>query len=497
MHFGHKLNEFLPGKSVLKMSSKTTTILQKDQQRRGLFCPLILASAVFLFACAHVVEPEPAQLGIAIPETYSLYDGSVPTPDRWWEEFGSEELNLLVSETLQGSPTLRISLARLEQSRAQAVIAGAGKVPDLTLNAGISETRRSVNDKTITDRSENISLASTYEIDFWGRVKAQHRSALLELEASQEELYTAAITLASEVTLKWLETISVRQQLALLDKQLQTNRTILELLELRYLKGFATALDIYQQRQILAETVAAIPIPEARLQTLTHEIAVLAGKLPLTDMGLKATLFPEIVELPVLGVPADLLARRPDVMTAGLKLRAAEGQVAVARANRLPAVNLSASAGIGSDSFTFLLDDWFTNLAASLFSPLFKGGALDAEVARQESIVDERLASYENKVLIAIREVEDAMIRERKQAEYIIALDEQLSIAKDSFREAQQRYRKGLIDYLPALSALISTQRFERTVVQARLEKLNQRVKLHRALGGGWMAEEFETKIEN
>jgi multidrug efflux system outer membrane protein len=84
------------------------------------------------------------------------------------------------------------------------------------------------------------------------------------------------------------------------------------------------------------------------------------------------------------------------------------------------------------------------------------------------------------------------MVRERKQTEYIAALDEQLSIAKDSFREAQHRYRKGLIDYLPALSALISTQRFERTVVQARVERLNQRVKLHRALGGGWMAKEFE-----
>ncbi len=474
------------------MTSAIVKTQRNERQGSRFFFPLALALTVFLFACAHAVTPEPVQLGDVLPETYSLYEEAIPAPDRWWEGFNSEELNLLISETLRGSPTLRISLARLEQSRALAVKAGADKVPDLTVEAGVSETRRKVNDQVSTDSSRNFSLASTYEVDFWGRVKAKHLSALLELEASQEELYTATMTLASEVTLKWLETVSVRQQLALLDEQLRTNRTILQLLELRYLKGFATALDIYQQRQIVAETIAAIPIPEARLQTLMHELAILAGKPPRTDMGLKATRFPEIGELPGIGVPANLLARRPDVIAAGLELRAAEGQVAAARAGRLPTVNLSATAGFRSASFTDLLDEWFATLAANLTYPLFNAGALDAEVTRQEKIVDERLAAYEEAVLNAIGEVEDAMVRERKQAEYIVALDEQLNIARDSFREAQQRYRKGLIDYLPALSALISAQRFERTVVQARLKRLNQRVKLHRALGGRWMSQEFE-----
>ena len=474
------------------MASTIIEKIRSEQRRWYIPRPFVMAVFVLLTACAHTVEPKPEQLGIILPKTYSLYEETIPTPDRWWEGFDSEELNLLVSETLQGSPDLRISLARLEQSRALAVQTGAGKSPDLTLNARVSETRRMVNDQAITDRSRDLSLTSTYEIDFWGRVKSRHRSALLELEASKEELYTVAMTLASEVTLKWLETISVRRQLELLDVQLKTNRTILQLLELRYLKGFATALDIYQQRQIVAETVAAIPNLEARLQTLMNEIAVLAGRTPHSDMDLKTAEFPEIGDLPDVGVPADLLARRPDVRAAGLKLRAAEGKVATARATRLPAVNLSAAAGFGSDSFADLLEQWFASLAANLTYSIFNAGALDAEVMKQEAIVHERLAIYEEKVLTAIREVEDAMVREQKQTEFIVALDEQLSIARDSFREAQQRYRKGLIDYLPALSALISTQRFERTVVQARLERLNQRVKLHRALGGGWMEEQFK-----
>jgi len=479
------------------MTSLTSLTRLRRWPGRLLLSSAVLFMTAFLFSCAHTGTSKTAQPEFSLPETYSLYEGAALSPDRWWEGFGSDELNALVEKTLAGSLTLKSSLARLQQSRALAVQAGADMLPDLTLNAGASETRRSIDNETTTSRAKSLSLVSSYELDFWGRMRAKQRSALLDVEASQEELYTAALTLASEVTLKWLESISVRQQLALLEEQLKINKTILDLMELRYLKGFATALDIYQQRQVVAETTAAFPTLEAKLQTLSHELAVLTGNPPLTDMGLKETQFPEIGDLPDRGVPADLLARRPDVRSAGLELMAAGEDVKAARAARLPAVNLSATGGFSSNSFADLLDQWFVTLAANLAYPLYKSGAIKAEVTRQERIVDEKLASYEQTVLDAIREVEDAMVREGKQSEYLVALDEQLAIARDSYREAQQRYRKGLIDYLPALSALISTQRFERTVVQARLEKLNQRVLLHRALGGGWMSEEFEKQIEN
>ncbi len=448
-------------------------------------------------ACAHRDLREPAVPELSLPESYTLYEETAPPPDRWWESFASTELNALIEEALRGNLGLRTSLARLEQSRALAVQAGADRLPDLTLNAALSEGRRRVDNETTASRSRSLNLVSTYEVDFWGRVKAKHQAALLEVESSREDLYTAALTLASEVTLKWLEVLSVRQQLALLGEQLKTNETVLELIELRYLKGSSTALDIYQQRQVVAETRAAFLPLQARQESLLLELAVLTGKPPRTDLGLKATLFPETGGLPRTGIPAELLARRPDVRAAGLELKTAQAQVNAARAGRLPSVNLSATAGFSSDSFSDLLDNWLTNLAASLAWPLFTAGSKTAEVTRQEWIVDERLAVYRETVLTAIREVEDALLRETKQVQYIQALEEQLAIARDSYREALQRYRKGLIDYLPALSALTSAQRFERTVVQARLERISQRVKLYRSLGGDWMTREFEARDEN
>lgn len=435
-------------------------------------------------------------IGIEVPGTYAIYDETAPFPDRWWEGFGSAELDQLINEALDSSFSIRIALARLEQSRALAVQAGADRRPDLDLRAGASDTWRDADGETATNRSRSLTLVSNYEIDFWGRAAAEQKSAVLDLEASREELYTTALTLASEITLKWLELISVRQQVELLNKQMETSRTILNLIELRYLKGLASALDIYQQRQSLAEIEASFPQLESRLDTLLYELAVLVGKPPRADLGLTAGTFPEPGALPRTGVPADLLSKRPDIRAAGLKLRAAEGQVAAARAGRLPAVSLTATAGFSSESISDLLERWIASLAASLTYTIFDSGSGKAGVERQEALVRERLASYEDAVLTAIREVEDAMIREVKQDEYIEALEKQLKISQDGLREAESRYRKGLSDYLPVLTALTSTHRLERSIVQAKYDRLAYRVALYRALGGDWMEEKFDGKVE-
>lgn len=451
-----------------------------------------LVSALLFPGCAHVPSSGKAVPVIPFPETFTLYPGTVPVTDRWWNSFGSGELDALIDETFAGNLTLKQSLARLEQSSALAVQARSDRLPDLSLNAGVSETRRETDGNRVDTSSRSLNLASSWELDFWGRVKAAQRAAILEKESSQEALYSAAITLVSEVTLKWLEMISLRNQLELAHTQQETNRTILNLTEQRYLKGLANVLDIYQQRQPVAEIEASIPLLEARLKTALHEIAVLTGKPPLTDLALKATAFPQLGPLPSTGLPADLLVRRPDVRAAGLKLRVSEARTKAARAGRLPRVTLSATAGYSSDSFADLLDDWITSLAANLAWSIFDSGAKKAEVTRQEAIADENLAAYEHAVLTAIREVEDAMIREVKQAEHIEALKRQLTISREGFRESISRYRKGLSDYLPVLTALNSTHRVERSIVIARFEQLSQRVKLYRALGGGWMEEEFK-----
>ena len=451
----------------------------------------ILFLLIFLSSCAHPVIRETADPAIAIPDSWPLFQGAAPVPDRWWEAFGSEELNRLVQLALEGSLDLRQAFFRLEQARALVVRGGASRYPELDLEARASENWKETDTGTHKSRSRDLSLAGSYEVDLWGRVRSEHLKAILEMEASREEMSTAAMTLASEVTLKWLEMISVRRQLDVARAQLETNRTILDLMRLRYLKGMATALDIYQQRQAVAETEAFFPLLEGRMQTLLDGMAVLVGKPPRFDLGLAACSLPDPGPLPDAGIPADLLSKRPDVRAAGMRLRAAEGQADAARAARLPALNLTASTGYSSPLLSALFDNWLATLAASLTMPLFQAGVLEAEAERQERIADERLAAYGQRVLSAVREVEGAMTMEAEQARYIEALEKQLEVSRDGYREALSRYRKGLSDYLPVLTALSGTQRLERSLVAARFEHLSYRVALSRALGGYWMEEEI------
>jgi len=462
---------------------------------------LFVLGIALLNSCTHLKPVEHTDPGVIIPETFSLYGETAESPDRWWKEFQSEELDALIDEALADNLAVKQAYARLGQAEAIAVKAGAPRYPDLALVAGASETRRRITDgqlvdQTVTDSFKDLSLVSSYEVDLWGRISATHKSALLGVQVSREDLYTSAVTLTSEVAIRWLAIISVRNQLELIRSQVEINRTTLELINLRYLKGVATALDVYQQRLALAESLTLIPSLEALEQTLLNELAVLLGKPPQSDLKLLSDNLPEPEALPDAGIPADLLSQRPDVRAAGLKLQASEWDVTAARAARLPAIRLTAEAGFSAGTFPLLFENWLARLAGSLTAPLFKGGELDAEVERQRQIAEERLAFYGQTVLTAIREVEDAMINEEKQVEFLTALGERLKIARQSHQEALQRYRKGLNDYLPVLSALIAVQRLERDTVLARFDRLNYRVQLYRALGGTWMGPELEMARE-
>ncbi len=467
----------------------------------GAWCVL---SMVLMLAssCATYAPEQRSQAPPELPQTFTLYENTAPSPERWWESFGSAELNGLVEEALKDNLTLKQAYSRLDQSRALVTKAGSDRWPDLELTSEISNTLRRTDTgtgsaSTSTVRKRSLGLASSYELDLWGEVKSEYLSARFDMEVTREELNTAALTLASEVTLKWLEAISVRQQLELIDNQLETNLITLELIELRFRKGAATVLDVFQQRQAVKETESSIPLLEAQLQTLKHEIAVLLGKPPRTRLSLGSAHLPTVGSIPDAGVPADLLSRRPDVRAAGLKLKSADWMVSAARADRLPAVRLTGSVGYSAGEWSGLFDNWVRVLAASITAPLFDGGNRRAEVKRQTQVVEERLAAYRLAVFTAIMEVEDALVNERKQGEYIAALSDRLNIVRSTLTEALQRYRKGLNDYLPVLSALTSTQRLERTLVQARLQRLNYRVMLHRALGGSWMQDELQNQESN
>ncbi|MGD8366255.1 MAG: efflux transporter outer membrane subunit [Desulfobacterales bacterium] len=446
-------------------------------------CGLILLAGCSPFAPRQRTLPDGD-----LPAGYSLFSGNREPERRWWEDFEDPELSSLIESALKDNFSIQEAWARLNQARALAVQAGAGQIPDLNVEGNLLAGRQKANDTAESRRLESaaIGMVSSYEVDLWGRVGAGRQAADLASSASREDVGTAAVTLSAEVANRWIGIVSQRMQKRLIEEQIRINQTLLELVTLRFKTAIVSALDVYQQKQIVENLQAEIPLVEEQEQLLLHQLAVLLGKPPRTALSITAAVLPELPPLPAAGLPADLLAARPDVRAAGMRLAVADWQVAEARAARLPALSLTGRARYGEGELDVLFDNWLVSLAANLTAPVFDGGRRAAEVDRTVSLADERLAAYRRTVLTAVKEVEDALVSEAKQQAHIDGLRQVIDTARQALEEAGNRYRNGLTDYLPVLTQLLSVQGLERDLIRRNAELLATRVSLYRALGGVW-----------
>jgi NodT family efflux transporter outer membrane factor (OMF) lipoprotein len=455
-----------------------------------------------VFACSPFKPAVMPDAAGDIPDSYALYGGEPNQSPPWWQSVGSPELSRLIDTALSDSFSLKEAWARLQQARSLAIQAGAARYPDLAATGSVEYTRR--RSETLSGGSEGdgsyaVGLVSNYELDLWGRIRSQQEAALINVNATEADLQTASVTVAAEVADRWVRIISQRLQKRLLEKQLANNLIFLDLIELRFRKAMVSALDVYQQKQVVENVRARIPLVEAETQLLLHDLSVLLGRPPRADLSLMQTEMPAIGKLPPLGLPADLLANRPDVRAAGMRLKAAEWQVAAARANRLPALRFIAGAQFGRSDLDLLFDTWLLSLAANLTAPILDGGRRAAEVDQARAQADERLWFYRQTVLTGVKEVEDALESETRQREHIRGLEAVKAAARKGLEEAVQRYRRGLSDYLPVLTQLIAVQDLERDLIRQQETLIRYRIGLHRALGGGWIrnADTPEATMEN
>jgi NodT family efflux transporter outer membrane factor (OMF) lipoprotein len=454
-------------------------------------CTLVLFASLTLTGCTLFTPETRLPAHDAVPDEFSNQAPAADTDQRWWESFRSEQLNVLVEEALTGNFSLKESWARLRQTEALAIQSGAAQWPDLNVEAGVSGggqlAMQSNGHTTYTPlESYRLGVASTYEVDLWGRIRSKQQAAILSASASREDLNAAAISLAANVTTRWIGVMSQRMQKKLLQRQLEANTTVVNLLELRFRKSLASALDVFQQRQVVEQVRAQMPLAEQQEQRLLNELALLLGRMPFETPKVVAEQLTIPQDVPATGLPIQLLSARPDIRAAMSRLEAADWSVSGARADRLPTIRLTGSAAYQAGELDALFDNWLFNLAAGLTAPLFDGRRRAAEVERRRAVVDESLAAYRRTILNAVREVEDALVGEIKLREHLVGLNAQLSAAQSALNEARQRYRSGLNDYLPVLTQLVSVQNLERTIINRTADLLVARVDLFRALGGGW-----------
>ncbi|MCD6580887.1 MAG: efflux transporter outer membrane subunit [Desulfuromusa sp.] len=452
---------------------------------------LLLLSLLLLTACNPL---RPAQLELPeAPEHYATEQTGVVVQlsEYWWTDFHDPQLNQLQQQLFSSNLDLRQALYRLQQLEALQKITGASLWPQLNLNGSLSRDQSVGIPNDTTATNSRLSVAAGYEIDLWNKLRDKNKAAELRQQAGEREVQALLLSLSAQLTEQYFLAVEQRAHLELLKQQTARKNEFLLTVTERYRVGLSTATEVYQAQQNLAIVATLIPDRQTTLIRSQNNIALLLGQLP-GSIIIVGDQLPELNNVVDIGLPANLLLRRPDVAAAQLQLEAVDLELAAALAERLPAINLSATLG---RSVTHLaagdIEGTFWNLALGLAQPLFDGGRRRAETERQDAIRAEKLAAYRQTLLMAFQEVESALIAEINSTDKINRLERQRQINYKNLQLTQDNYLYGLTDSRDLLLSQILQLEILSQQINNHRQQLSNRITLARALGGSWMTGEI------
>lgn len=409
--------------------------------------------------------------------------------DKWWRDFSDPQLNGLIDQALANNYSLQASLARIKQSQSRWDQAGSSKTPNVQLTAQQSRQWQDglQQDGTTTDQWQ-LGLSASYELDFWGRIDSLDEQALQQLNASRAAKNIQTNTVVSQVALAWYGSLQESQQLLLLGQQQARIKNALEVIRGRYLRGKVNASDMWQQEQLLESINSDIIRSETALAIYQQQLALWIGTVSVDQVSAKT--MPEPFHIPrftdpIAQVTSEALHQRPDVKQAYAQILAAQAGLNVAQSNRYPRFTLSASYISAVDTPSDILNNWMTNLIAGLAVPLIDGDNLQAEVRRNQAVVEEAVANYQQVILTAMQEIEQGLINETQQFSLSKSLELQLQLANKTQQYLTQRYSNGAGDFLSLLTNQQQTLQLERQVLAADYQQLKYRIQLLTSLSHG------------
>lgn len=467
-------------------------VLRRQWIQTGLFAVLWMVTG-----CS-ATPPFPVKPPEALPETFragQVASGEKQETNPWWENFQRPEVNRLMEEALAKNFDIRTMRSRLGQADALLATRNAALRPTLGATAEMGHSRSRNGDSGVTTGTERyrMDLAAGYEVDLWGRLGAMRASAGAAYRAGAADLEAAAMTVSATLAEAWVRRVLAIARLDLVQAQAETETTRLRMQEKRFSFGLATALDVLQQREAVAQIRAQIPELNANILLEEHVLALLTGQA-VTRMELdRDGTLPVPGPVPETGLPADLLAARPDIRAAGERLMAARWDTRAAQADRLPQLHLKGTAGLTAAGIRGLTESWLLDLAANLTAPLIDGGRRKAAVDLASAMADEKWIAYEKAVFTAIREVEDALVREAQVTAVLQETEAQLAAARATRKEARRRYLQGDDNFDVVLSAGNRVRSLEQTRLTHLADHLRYRIALYRALGGDWTGRIVET----
>jgi outer membrane protein, multidrug efflux system len=474
----------------------------------------IIVFLSFLLLSGCVVGPNYKRPNVSIPEEWTVAParGTTAKPlvnDEWWSAFQDPELNSLIERAAERSLDLKLALERVQEARAARGIARSGYFPSIDANASATRLRgglaqgviRAVSPSSdpnarpslISPFETNLfqaNLSAAWELDVFGGIRRGVEAATADVVAAEENRRNVLVILFGDVGRVYAQLRGFQRRLEIANKNIGTQQDTLDLTTARAKAGLATELDVSRAAAQLESTRAAVPTLLSGVDVSIHRLSVLLGDEPgalrheLEKVGPIPTAEPDAE----VGLPSDLLKRRPDIRRAEAQLVAATARIGEARADLFPRFVLTGTAGRQATQLrdlTLGLGNFFS-VGPGISLPLFNGGRIRSSIAVQTSRQRGAVISYQSTILNALEEVQNALVNYSQEQERRDRLNQAVQQSQLAVELASEQYRAGLVDFLSVLEAQGQLFANEDEWVQSQTNVTTQVITLYRALGGGW-----------
>lgn len=473
---------------------------QESRMRVGLRATAMLVALSAVAGCIGAPARKSLDIGVEPPAAWSVEPAvTLASGSDWWTAFGDAQLDALIETAIDENRDLYAAAARLDYAEAQARIAGADLAPSVGAGLSAARQRQSFIGLPIpgagpvlstTSTRFGLSLDTAWEVDLWGRLRAGVRAALAEAQAADADLAGARLSIAGQTAKTWFAVLEAAAQLRLARDSAESYRALADRIRSRYERGLRPPLELRLALSNLSAAEAQLATRRQQLDAAQRRLDVLLGRYPAAG-GVSGD---DAAELPALTapvpalLPAELVARRPDLVAAERRVAAGDERFAAARRALYPRLALTTTGGTASDQLGDLLDGDFRvwSVVGNLVQPLFQGGRLRAGVDAARAGGDEALARYASLVLRAYAEVETALTAEQWLRQRAVHVDESAVQLTAASRLAEERYGAGVGDYLTVLESQTRAFTALSQALTVRRELLDNRIDLHLALGGGF-----------
>ena len=462
---------------------------------------IIAFFAIGLYGCFFTVGPNYKKPKTTVPSSWQKDvlerdPALVPEPvkiRKWWEVFNDPILNQLIDETKASNYDIRIAIARVEEAWAQIGVVSGQRLPQLDVKASFDRQRSSENGVYPGGDLYNQYLSQIggfWEIDLFGRIKRQIASAKANFEATQEEKTYVMISVYAQVAQAYINLRTAQSMLATSLYNIKSQREIVGLTKTRFKYGLASDLDVAQSEQVLAISESTLPLLRTKIENSIHTLSILLGKSPseLKELLRAPKPVPMLPDKITIGIPMELIRRRPDIRAAERLLAAQTERIGIAISRLYPRLSISGFFGFLSTDATdaFHWGSRNFSIGGALNWNIFNGGSVRSLIKVEDARTKQALLTYEKTILKALKEVEDALVKYADGEQRILDLRHSVDVAKRTLELSLTLYKEGLKDFQSTLDAERVLFDAENSLAEAEGITAANLVALYRALGGGW-----------